>query len=164
MKRIFIFDPETNSCNRLSEQVGRRGYIVQHSSLVDIASTILTSEYFDMMLIRIRSRNCESMRLIRHIRGHGISLPFIFTSDFESNIMSAEAFHLGAFDYCDYDDTDSDKLLDMLKHYFEQAVHKQTIYNRTSPAYNNCLSRIDCLAAAVAPVLLIGESGCGKSF
>ncbi len=78
--------------------------------------------------------------------------------------MSAEAFHLGAFDYCDYDDTESDKLLDMLKHYFEQAVHKQTIYNRTSPAYNNCLSRIDYLAAAVAPVLLIGESGCGKSF
>lgn len=164
MKRIFIFDPETNSCCRLSEQVGRRGYIVQHSSLVDIASTILTSEYFDMMLIRIRSRNCESMRLIRHIRGYGINLPFIFTSDFESNIMSAEAFHLGAFDYCDYDDADSDKLLDMLKHYFEQAVHKQTIYNRTSPAYNNCLSRIDYLAAAVAPVLLIGESGCGKSF
>lgn len=175
--RILVVDDEPDICKALEFILRRKGYVVSTASDGESALSLLGKESFDLMLTDIRMEGMDGLELTRRAKELNSELLVIIMTAFASIQSAVEAMKLGASDYIVKPFVNDDVLntIQLLVEHQRVILENKSLRYRLgqemegkdflgdSPALKNVLQQLEKIIPTNGNILLLGESGTGKS-
>ena len=173
---ILIVDPDTDFLQWAAQHLKAPGVVVATATKADEGLALYQRQPADLVLAEVRLTQVSGIELLRRLRMHDPNCTVILFSALASNSNVIEAMRLGA-----YDVLGKEKLPYELRSVVEGALSAQesrrvtrevgsaiqpeslqeTIIGRSS-AMQDVFKMIGRVSRSDAPVMITGESGCGK--
>lgn len=117
----------------------------------------------DMVLADLRLPDGDGIALLEDLRKQGRNNPYIIMTDYDEVPTAVRSMKLGAEDYIQKRllADNLPPLLRTLQKRLER--HETSAHERTSPVFRNIYDRIRLVAPTNMSVLILGESGTGRS-
>jgi two-component system response regulator AtoC len=174
-RRILIADDDSATRSMLVELLRGEGYDTVEAKSGSEVLRIVPVEELDLLLIDLRMPDQDGIQILRRLSAQEISVGnVILMTAYGTSSTTIEAMHLGAYDYITKP-FDVDRVLFTIRRYFERqqlaqelvrskqenkALSERIIGN--TPQMQDVYKMIGQVAASVANVLIIGETGAGK--
>ena len=163
MKRILIFDTDYSFGKQISDWLRNDGFETRYSDNLLQAKKHISEKSFDILIAGIRYKECDGMKLLQWIKNNGISIPFLFALDVDNNSLMASGYRHGAHEYLDKRSLKQASLLGIIREVYARNYPKRPDYQYKSEAYQDCIRKANIASVNNGVVLIVGESGCGKS-
>jgi two-component system response regulator AtoC len=174
-RRILIADDDAATRSMLVELLRGEGYDTLEAKSGSEVLRLVPVEELDLLLIDLRMPDQDGIQVLRRLSAQEISVGnVILMTAYGTSSTTIEAMHLGAYDYITKP-FDVDRVLFTIRRYFERqqlaqelvrskqenkALSERIIGN--TPQMQDVYKMIGQVAASVANVLIIGETGAGK--
>ncbi|MGI9146301.1 MAG: sigma-54-dependent transcriptional regulator [Chloroflexota bacterium] len=174
-RRILIADDDAPTRSMLVELLRGEGYDTLEAKSGSEVLRLVPVEELDLLLIDLRMPDQDGIQILRRLSAQEISVGnVILMTAYGTSSTTIEAMHLGAYDYITKP-FDIDRVLFTIRRYFERqqlaqelvrskqenkALSERIIGN--TPQMQDVYKMIGQVAASVANVLIIGETGAGK--
>jgi DNA-binding NtrC family response regulator len=175
--RVLIVDDDRAICRVLEAQLSREGFAVASVCDGDTALEMTAKTKFDVVLLDLIMPGMSGIELLRELRSMTVPPEVVIMTGQPDVDTAVEAMKLGAHDYV-VKPVDTPKLKhvirnaaerrrlerenQVLRHIVSQVDIESPIVSQ-SPQMQQVLEIVDRVAPAVAPVLITGETGTGKS-
>jgi two-component system response regulator AtoC len=174
---VLVIDDEAALRQIVSATLSKAGYAVDQAAGVREATTKLARGNVDVALCDIRMPDGTGIDLLKQSRAAGLETAFVMVTASASMETAVEALRSGAYDYI-VKPVRNEELLNRLSQI--EAIRGLSEENKllraaaksrgAAPAFrfkSPCMLEVERLSNKVAPtnstVLIVGESGCGKS-
>ncbi len=179
LRRILIVEDEIEVGQYLQMAVGYQGYLVDFAQDGDEAIALLEQKNsYAAVLLDIGIPGRDGLEILRYIRQRDATLPVIIVSGASSPVNIVEAIKCGASDFMGKP-VAHEALRKALNKALEQSSAKQeppsipassgqnvtfgrSVFFGRDPVMASIHSMLPQIAAAEAPVLILGETGVGK--
>jgi two-component system response regulator AtoC len=174
-RRILIADDDSATRSMLVELLRGEGYDTVEAKSGSEVLRVVPVEELDLLLIDLRMPDQDGIQILRRLSAQEISVGnVILMTAYGTSSTTIEAMHLGAYDYITKP-FDVDRVLFTIRRYVERqqlaqelvrskqenkALSERIIGN--TPQMQDVYKMIGQVAASVANVLIIGETGAGK--
>ncbi|HDQ15056.1 MAG TPA: sigma-54-dependent Fis family transcriptional regulator [Sediminispirochaeta sp.] len=173
MKQILIVDDEKNMCEALKILLEGQNYSVATAENGQEAiERVKNGEFFDLIISDLKMPGLDGMGVLNYLRDNNYSVPLVFITAYGTIESAVEAMKKGASDFItkpfkkDVIVHVIDRVLKMEDLYEENRHLKEAVRNGDlifkSDSMKRIMKTVVNVAAAPTPVLLTGESGCGK--
>lgn len=163
MKKILIFDTDYGFTRQISEWLYEDNYEVRFTDSLFAVKKHLMEGYFDILIAGVRYKECDGMKLLQWLKQNNTAVPFIFALDRDDNSLMASGFRQGAHDYIDKRSVKKTCFLETVREVYVRNYPRNEDYLYKSIAYQDCIRKANIASGNDGVVLIIGESGCGKS-
>lgn len=175
--RILVVDDEDSVRRRCLRLLAREGYDAMGAKTSAAALEIVQSTSCDVVLADIRMPGMDGMQLLNHLKEFDPSIEVIMMTGYAAVDTAVRAMKSGAYDYLTKP-VEMDELLHVVrnvaeKKYLQREMEclRRQLQDRqgerflvgNSPAINEVHRFIDKVASVDCNVLLMGESGTGKT-
>jgi two-component system response regulator HydG len=176
--RILVVDDQVDMAETLVESLGDRGYDVTGCGSSSEASMRLESEQVDVLVTDLRMPHCDGMGLLALSRRLSPERPVIIMTAYGAIESAVDAIRQGAFHYLTKPFA-IDELVIFLERALEQtrvrreAASLRAVLSPPSGAFGNLVAAnagmrevFDVarrVASASTPILVLGETGTGKT-
>ncbi len=174
--KILIVDDEKILTTVLKNLLTREGYEVAIAENGETALRFLKNEPFDVVLLDLRLPDANGLDLLPKIRELAPEAGVIIITAYAEIRSAVSAIKEGAFDYLAKPFEDEELLLTIERFLQFKNLMKEvgtlrrrlkqddalTKFVGESKAVQDILSNIEVVAETDLPVLILGESGCGK--
>ncbi len=173
--RILVVDDDEFFLKSFGDYFTEYGFVVRGVSNPFEALNILEAEAFHCIVLDIQMPGMSGVELLQKIMPNHLETPIIMLTQRGSVDTAVKALKLGAFDFVEKTD-DPDIIRNIIQHATEHAELKQTLDElraelrekhqiiTQSPAMGPVLDLLNRAADTDAPVLLLGETGTGKTY
>jgi two-component system, NtrC family, response regulator HydG len=175
--RVLVVDDDRAICRLLEAQLAREGFAVASSCEGHEALEMATRTKFDVVLLDLIMPGMSGMELLRELRSMAVPPEVVIMTGQPDVDTAVEAMKLDAHDYV-VKPVDLPKLKQVirnagehrrlerenqvLRHMVSQVSFQSPIIS-SSAQMQHVLEIVERVAPAVAPVLITGETGTGKS-
>ncbi len=168
---ILLVEDELSLRIGMQHALQKAGYAVQAAACAEDALPMLTEQEFDLIISDLRMPGMSGLDLLRHIREYMPELGVILITAFPEVELAVQAIKEGAFDFlCKPFQSDGlliaveryCKYLDLKKENTRLRYERGVEFIGKSPAMLKVFDRINSIADACVPVLILGPSGGGK--
>jgi two-component system response regulator HydG len=176
MARVLVVDDDPSMTSLLRDQLARRDFEVLMAASVDEALECLASESFDVVVTDVRMKGASGIELCERVAADRPSVPVVVITAFGSLDTAVAAIRAGAHDFLakpfEIEELvfrmqkalQHHRLAEEVKRLRDEAVQREPDDellgdSREMDALRDLLARV---ARADAPVLITGETGCGK--
>ena len=175
--RLLILDEDRIMLQSLGQLLRRDGYDVRTTDNIADARHELDAGTTDVLIADINLPGANSTELLRDFRRRFPGLVIVVLTDYGSIESAVEATKLGAFDYLTKPISD-----EQIKIVIDKAVRQQTLVTENpvgrqssgervglenvvgrDPRMQKVFDLVDAVADSRTTVLIVGESGTGKS-
>ncbi len=175
--RILVVDDEDSVRRRCLRLLAREGYDALGAKTGAAALEIVQSSSCDVVLADIRMPGMDGMQLLKHLKEFDSSIEVIMMTGYAAVETAVQAMKSGAYDYITKP-FELDELLHVVrnvaeKKYLQREMEclRRQLQDRqgdrylvgNSPAMNDVHRFIDKVASVDCNILLMGESGTGKT-
>jgi len=175
--RVLIVDDDQAICRVLEAQLAREGFAVASSCDGREAIEMAARTKFDVVLLDMIMPGMSGIELLRELRSMAVPPEVVIMTGQPDVDTAVEAMKLEAHDYV-VKPVDTPKLTQVLRNAAERRrlerenqvlrhivsqVDKESPIVSASPQMQDVLEVIERVAPAIAPVLITGETGTGKS-
>jgi two-component system nitrogen regulation response regulator NtrX len=173
--QILIVDDEPSILRALTGILADEGFAVVQARDGEEALQRLRDQAFDLVLLDIWMPGLDGIQTLQHLRALNPGVCVIVMSGHGNIETAVKATKLGAFDYLEKP-LSLDNVLTAVNAAFDHLrksrdqhwaqfvpVAAEPLIG-VSPAVQGLRARIDAVAAATSPLLLVGEPGSGKAF
>ncbi|NOX38892.1 MAG: sigma-54-dependent Fis family transcriptional regulator [Calditrichaeota bacterium] len=177
-EKILVVDDDLNFLKSFSGFLKKNGYRVLTTPLPDQALHILEKERFSCIILDIQMPGMDGIALLKEIFRKHFDTPIIMFSQRYNMRHIVQAIKLGAYDFVDKFD-DPDIILNTIRHAiestelhrlrhvvsdFQKQLQSQHKIIAASDSMKKVLVLLNKAANTRAAVLLIGETGTGKTY
>ena len=175
--RVLIVDDDQAICRVLEAQLAREGFAVASSCDGQEAIEMASRTKFDVVLMDMIMPGLSGIELLREFRSMTVPPEIVIMTGQPDVDTAVEAMKLDAHDYV-VKPVDTPKLKQVIRNAAERRrlerenqvlrhivsqVDKESPIVSASPQMQHVLEVVDRVAGSVAPVLITGETGTGKS-
>ncbi len=175
--RVLIVDDDQAICRVLEAQLAREGFAVASSCDGREAIEMAARTKFDVVLLDMIMPGMTGIELLRELRSMAVPPEVVIMTGQPDVDTAVEAMKLEAHDYV-VKPVDTPKLTQVIRNAAERRrlerenqvlrhivsqVDKESPIVSASPQMQDVLEVIERVAPAIAPVLITGETGTGKS-
>ena len=175
--RILVVDDEDSIRKRCLRLLAREGYDAVGAKSGAAALEIVQSSQCDVVLADIRMPGMDGMQLLKHLKEFDSSIEIIMMTGYAAVETAVQAMKCGAYDYLSKP-FELDELLHVVrnvaeKKYLQREMEclRRQLEDRqgqqflvgNSLAINDVSRFIDKVASVDCNILLVGESGTGKT-
>jgi len=174
--KILIVDDEKILTTVLKNFLSKEGYEVAVAERGETALKMLKNESFDVILLDLRLPDVNGLTLIPKIKELAPDAGVIIITAYAEVRSAVSAIKEGAFDYLAKPFEEEELLLTIERFLQFKSLRKEvdtlkrrleeqsalTKFVGESKAVQELLSNIEVVAETDLPVLILGESGCGK--
>jgi DNA-binding NtrC family response regulator len=175
--RLMVVDDEEDICSALEFLLRNEGYAVDTASGGEGALQLLEKKDYDLVLTDVKMDGMSGVELLEHVKSINQTVPVMVMTAYASVEGAVEAMKKGASDYIVKPFINEEVKITVRRilehHQLErenQSLRRQ-LSNRLdnsdflgdSPSVRELLSMIERVAPTRSNVLLLGESGTGKS-
>jgi two-component system response regulator AtoC len=180
MRRILVGDDEEGVRDVLSQLLCGEGYEVVTASTGQECLQILTrpkSERPELALLDIKMPGMDGIAILQNMLEHGVDVPVILMTGFNSSSLAIKAMQMGAADYLTKPFTDLDEVVNNVERVLRYEDLKRVPDKQLVPVANvdhserivgssvdmvKIFKTIGQVARTRATVLITGETGTGK--
>ncbi len=171
-QKILIIDDETSILESLADILQDEGYRVITATSAEEASSILTEETPDLVILDVWLPHKDGIEFLRDLKQEFPALPVIIISGHGTVEIAVEAIKLGAFDFLEKPLSYDRVVVTVANALKFRALEEENLRLRAritgkglsgnSPAIQRVKEEIERVAPTDATVLIMGESGVGK--
>jgi DNA-binding NtrC family response regulator len=177
-EKILIVDDEIEMLQALSRILSRKGYDIVTASGGDEACRALEETVFDLVISDMAMEGMNGLELLKVVRTTDSTTPFIIITGVGTIESAVEAIQLGAFHYITKPFKNHD--IEILT---QRAIEYGKLNRRlmnvnlsderedlprmligASRSMHELMKRVEKISDSMASVLIMGETGTGKSF
>jgi two-component system response regulator AtoC len=180
VRRVLVGDDEEGVRDVLSQLLCGEGYEVVTASTGQECLQILTrpkSERPELALLDIKMPGMDGIAILQNMLEHGVDVPVILMTGFNSSSLAIKAMQMGAADYLTKPFTDLDDVVNNVERVLRYEDLKRVPGKQLVPAANvdhserivgsspdmvKIFKTIGQVARTRATVLITGETGTGK--
>jgi two-component system response regulator AtoC len=180
VRRILVGDDEEGVRDVLSQLLCGEGYEVVTASTGQECLQILTrakSERLELALLDIKMPGMDGIAILQNMLEHGVDVPVILMTGFNSSSLAIRAMQMGAADYLTKPFTDLDEVVNNVERVLRYEDLKRVPGKQLAPSANvdpseriigssldmvKIFKTIGQVARTRATVLITGETGTGK--
>ncbi|MBI4818217.1 MAG: sigma-54-dependent Fis family transcriptional regulator [Deltaproteobacteria bacterium] len=174
--RVLVVDDDADMCRMLEASLSRRGFSVSAFSDPARAFEEIRSADFDVAVTDLNMKGMNGFELCERILGDRPDVPVVVITAFGSMDSAIKAIRAGAYDFLPKP-FETDALVVALERAIQHRVLRQEVkrlravveqsqrFNEiigASPAMQATYALLDRISDSESPVLITGESGCGK--
>jgi two-component system response regulator HydG len=176
--RVLVVDDEQSMCELLDTALTPRGFSIVWRTSAEAAFREFERQPFDVVLTDLRMKGTDGIELCQRMVGNRPDVPVVVMTAFGSLETAVSAIRAGAYDF-----VTKPMELDVLALTLRRAARHRELQEQVrvlsaaveraersgfgkllgeSPVMQRLYDQMDRIADSEAPVLLTGESGCGK--
>lgn len=161
--KLFLYEPDPEKGKLVSDKLQEHNYEVHWAKHYDEALKKGDSNIYDVNMIDIDGKEKKGLDLIKRYCSTTRGPLCVALYSKQDTSVGFEASRLGSQKIYEITHGGLDQLNHVLKDY-EAYVMSPRIFEHHSKKYQDCINALEQLINHHKPVLLIGESGVGKSF
>jgi DNA-binding NtrC family response regulator len=176
-EKILIVDDEPEMLQILSRLFMRKGYEVHTAEHGEEGWKAMEETMFDLVISDMAMEDLDGLELLKRVRSTDTSMPFIMITGVGTIESAVEAIKLGAFHYITKPFKSQDieilaqraleygklnRQLSTLRVYDENGDSPKMLVG-ASKSMQDLMRRVEKISDSMAPVLIQGETGTGKS-
>jgi DNA-binding NtrC family response regulator len=177
-EKILIVDDEPEMLQALNRILGRKGYEVRTAEGGKEACVVLEQTVFDLVISDMAMEGLNGLELLKFVRLADSTTPFIMITGVGTIESAVEALQMGAFHYITKPFKNHDieilaqraieygklnrKLRDIRLTDEDEDLPRMLV--GASRAMHELMKRVEKISDSMASVLIMGETGTGKSF
>jgi DNA-binding NtrC family response regulator len=177
-EKILIVDDEPEMLQALSRILGRKGYAVLTAEGGNEACRAMEETVFDLVISDMAMEDLSGLELLKIIRLTDPTTPFIVMTGVGTIESAVEAIQMGAFHYITkpFKNHDIEILAQRAIEYgklnrkiinislADESADSPKMIVGASRSMHELMHRIEKISDSMASVLIMGETGTGKSF
>jgi DNA-binding NtrC family response regulator len=175
--KVLVVDDEVDICRALEFLLIKEGYDVATANDGERALELFTKKEFNVVITDLKMPGMSGLDLLREIQAVSDSVPVIIMTAFASVENAVEAMKLGASDYIVKPFINDDVMMTVRRLIRQRALEdenqalRRQLSNRMasnefiggSPSIAAIFSEIEKVVPTKSNILILGESGTGKS-
>lgn len=161
--KIFLYEPDLKTGDLIAHGLTKQGYDVTWIKEYIKAEALIKANYYDASIIEIDDKPASGLNLIKSWFSRKPKALCISIYREEDTCAGFEASRLGSQEIYEVNFGNMEEL-DNILHRYKITARLPQIFDHTSEAFNMAVKDLRSLTNHGKPVLLTGESGCGKSY
>ena len=176
-EKILVIDDEPEMLSALCKLLGSKGYQTQAAECGEEAWKAIAETMFDLVISDMALPDMSGLELLERVRATDATLPFIIVTGVGTIESAVQAIQLGAFHYITKPFKRRDieiltqralefgklhRKLDAIRPNEEDDVNQPMIIG-SSKLFHDLLRMVEKVSDSQAPVLILGETGTGKT-
>ncbi|MBN1627333.1 MAG: sigma-54-dependent Fis family transcriptional regulator [Deltaproteobacteria bacterium] len=176
-EKILIVDDEPEMLSALKRIFTRKGYSVTTAQCGTDAWKFIEETMFDLIISDLAMKDMSGIELLKLVRSSDLGVPFIIITGVGTIETAVEAIQIGAFHYVTkpFKSQDIEILAQRALEYgklnrqinriknSEKSVGSPQMLVGNSGLMHDIMKRIEKISDSIASVLIMGETGTGKS-
>lgn len=176
-EKILIVDDEPDMLSALKRIFSRKGYIVTTAQCGEDAWNFIEETMFDLIISDLAMEDLSGLELLKLVRSSDSTIPFIIITGVGTIETAVEAIQMGAFHYIKkpFKNQDIEILAQRALEYgklnrqikrikiSEKGVESPQMLVGNSKSMQDIMKRIEKISSSMASVLIMGNTGTGKS-
>ncbi len=161
--KILLYEPDKDTGSLITSRMKREGYDVTWIPDYQKATRNIDDDDYDASLIEIDGKHHYGLNLIKYLFEHGNNPLCVSIYTSKDTSAGFKASKLGSQEIYEVRHGSFEKLNQILQRY-RILVHLPHVFKHHSKQFNKAIRDLRNLINHDIPVLIIGESGSGKSF